>query len=302
MSTQTLINPPSIWKRLWRRSHGDSPLKRALIHAILIFACIVAIYPAIRVFSVSLRPGDRLLSTSLDLIPQDATWANYQRLLFQTDFFLWVWNSLLITIVTSLAGVLLAATAGYAFSRWKFPGRAPGLILLLTTQMMPAVMMLIPTYLMFVEITRTFGVPLVGSYLGLIVAYMMGSVAFSIWILKGYYDTIPIDLEEAAKIDGTSELGAFYRVILPLSTPALAIVFLFNFTYAWVEYPLARVILPKAESFTWTLGLRSLQSQFNTEWGTFAAASVLVAIPSLALFLWSSKWLISGLTIGSVKG
>jgi arabinogalactan oligomer/maltooligosaccharide transport system permease protein len=131
---------------------------------------------------------------------------------------------------------------------------------------------------------------------------MMGSVAFSIWILKGYYDTIPIDLEEAAKIDGTSDLGAFYRVILPLSTPALAIVFLFNFTYAWVEYPLARVILPRAEVFTWPLGIRSLQSQFSTEWGTFAAASVLVAIPTMALFLWSSKWLLSGLTIGSVKG
>jgi len=302
MSTQIKPRSSTLTQGLVRRTHGDSLLKRLIIHGILIFSCIIALYPVIRVFSVSLRPGDRLLTTSLDLIPADASWANYQRLLSSTDFFLWVWNSLLITITTSIAGVILAATAAYAFSRWKFPGRVPGLMLLLTTQMVPATMMLIPIYLMFVEIGRATGLPLVGSYLGLIVAYMMGGVAFSIWILKGYYDTIPIDLEEAAKIDGTTDLGAFYRIILPLSTPALAIVFLFNFTTAWVEYPLARIILPRSEVFTWALGIRSLQAQFNTEWGTFAAASVLVAIPTMALFLWSSKWLISGLTIGSVKG
>ncbi len=284
------------------RSRGDSPFKLLLINLILIVACLIAIYPVARVFSVSLRPGDRLLSTDLALIPKDATWSNYTQLLASKDFFLWVWNSLTVTVSVSVIGVILAATSAYAFSRWKFPGRAPALVLLLSTQMIPAIMMLIPLYLMFVGFTRQFGIPLVGSYLGLIVAQSAGGVPFSIWILKGYYDTIPVDLEEAAKIDGAGPLGAFYRIILPLSTPALAIVFLFNFMASWVDYILPRVMLPKTALFTWPLGLQRLQGQFQTEWGMFAAASVLVAIPSMALFLYSSKWLISGLTLGSVKG
>ena len=126
---------------------------------------------------------------------------------------------------------------------------------------------------------------------------------FSIWILKGYYDTIPRDLEEAALIDGATRMSAFFRIIIPLSTPALAIVFLFNFMQAWNDYLLARVIIGSEKAlWTWPLGLRSFQQQFQTQWGMFAASSILVMIPVMALFLYSSKWLISGLTLGSVKG
>jgi arabinogalactan oligomer/maltooligosaccharide transport system permease protein len=290
------------WRWFFFRTRGDSPFKLLLINLILIFACVVAVYPILRVFSVSIRPGDRLLSTSLAIIPPDWNWNNYIRLLTERDFFLWLWNSIVITISTATAGVILAATSAYAFSRWKFPGRAPGLIFLLTTQMIPANMLLIPIYLMFVDLTRRTGVPLVNSWLGLIIAYSVGAVPFSIWILKGYYDTIPIDLEEAAKIDGAGVVEAFLRVILPLSTPALAIVFLFNFMSSWSEYIMARIILNQPQMFTWPLGFQRLQGQFQTEWGMFAAASILVALPVIALFMYSSKWLISGLTLGSVKG
>jgi arabinogalactan oligomer/maltooligosaccharide transport system permease protein len=128
-------------------------------------------------------------------------------------------------------------------------------------------------------------------------------VAFSIWILKGYYDTIPRELEEAALIDGAGRMETFRKIILPLSTPSLAIVFLFNFTQAWNEYLFARIILGNAkEIWTWPLGLQSLQQQFLTEWGMFAAGAFLVTIPVVILFLYSSKYLISGLTLGSVKG
>ena len=144
---------------------------------------------------------------------------------------------------------------------------------------------------------------LVGTYRGLIIAYSVTAVPFSIWILKGYYDTIPIDLEEAAKIDGASELEAFVRILLPLTTPALAIVFLFNFTAAWNEYLFARVILGSSEQLlTWPLGVQRLQGQFTTQWGQFSAASILVTIPTMLLFLYSAKYLIAGLTLGSVKG
>jgi arabinogalactan oligomer/maltooligosaccharide transport system permease protein len=279
----------------FKRSRGDSPFARILIHLALIIACVITIYPALRVVSVSLRPGDRLLSTDLSIIPPDATFSSYVAVL-TGRFPAWLWNSLIITVSTALFGVILASTSAYAFSRWKFPGRGPGLVFLLATQMIPAAMLTVPIYILAVRLG------LFNSYRGLLLAYSVGSIPFSIWILKGYYDTIPVDLEEAAMIDGASRITAFIRVILPLSTPALAIVFLFNFMQAWNDFLLARIMLQKEQLLTWTLGLVRMQGQFQTQWGQFAAASIIVSIPVMALFLYSSKWLISGLTLGSVKG
>jgi arabinogalactan oligomer/maltooligosaccharide transport system permease protein len=290
-------------RRFFFVARGDSPFKRLIIHLVLILACTVAVYPISRIVSVSLRPGDRLLSTDLRIVPKDATLDSYRLVLFgdpvtkrPSDFFLWLWNSLVITMITAIIGVILSASAAYAFSRFKFPGRGPGLIFLLTTQMIPAGMLLLPLYMMLVRLK------LINTYLGLVVAYSVSAVPFSIWILKGYFDTIPIDLEEAARIDGTSHLGAFYRIILPLSTPSLAIAFLFNFMTSWSEYLVARVVLQKAPMYTWPLGLWTFAGQYTVAAGRFAAASILVAVPAMALFLYSSKWLVSGLTLGGVKG
>jgi arabinogalactan oligomer/maltooligosaccharide transport system permease protein len=287
----------SAWDRFFKSGREDSPFKRIVIHSILIFACVIAVYPVLRILTVSLRPGDRLLSTSLAIIPEDATLDAYVSVLSETEFPVWVWNSIVITAATAIIGVILAATSAYAFSRWRFPGRGSGLIFLLSTQMIPAPMLMVPLYILAIKLSLT------QSYRGLVIAYSVTSVPFSIWILKGYYDTIPRDLEEAALIDGASRMSTFWRIILPLSSPALVIVFLFNFMAAWTDYLLARVMLSSERGlWTWTLGVQSFQSQFRTQWGLFSAASILVAIPVMALFLYSSKWLISGLTLGSVKG
>lgn len=291
-----IVHAKSKKRSFFYRSKGDSPFKRILIHLVLVLACVIAIYPVLRILSVSLRPGDRLLSTSLAIIPKDASLGSYREVLFDKNFFLWIWNSLIITITTAVIGVILASTSAYAFSRWRFPGRGPGLVFLLTTQMIPAAMLMIPIYILAARLH------LINTYKGLIFAYSVSSIPFSIWILKGYYDTIPVELDEAAMIDGVSKLAAFYRIILPLSTPAMAIVFLFNFMTAWNDFLLARIMLQRETMYTWTLGLQSLQGQFQTEWGAYSAASILIAIPVMALFLFSSKWLISGLTLGSVKG
>ncbi len=275
----------------------DSLFKRFWIHVALIVSCLLAAYPIMRIISIALRPGDRLLSTDLSIIPADATLEAFRIVLFDKPFLQWIWNSLAITVCTAIIGVALAATSAYAFSRWKFPGRSLGLIFLLGTQMIPAAMLMIPLYILAIKLN------LVGSFRGLVIAYCVTAIPFSIWILKGYYDTIPIDLEEAARIDGCNQLEAFWRILLPLSTPSLAIVFLFNFTTAWNDYLLARVILGSQETLlTWPLGLQRMVAQFQTQWGQFSAGSILVAIPVMALFLYSSKWLISGLTLGSVKG
>ena len=277
------------------RAVGDSRAKRLLIHVVLIIACIMAIYPALRVMSVSIRPGNRVLSTDLAFIPKGATLEAYASVVTNRDFLLWVWNSLFITITTSLIGVIIASTAAYGFSRWSFPGRTAGLIGLLTTQMIPAPMLMIPLYILAARLD------LINTWRGLVIAYSVSAIPFSIWILKGYYDTIPVELEQSAMIDGASRMGAFYRIILPLSAPSLAIAFLFNFTSSWNEYLLARIILQKKELLTWPLGLRQMQGQFQTQWAEFSAGAILISIPVMALFFWSSKWLISGLTLGSVK-
>ena len=285
------------------RSRGDSPFKTILIHITLLICCVIAVYPALRVVTISLRPNDTLLTTDLRIIPENATLNNYKEVLFgapeknrQSDFFLWVWNSISVVAVTSVISVILAAISAYAFSRFKFPGRAAGLVFLLTTQMIPAGMLLLPLFIMIAKLK------MINTSLGLIIAYAVTSVPLTIWTLKGYYDTIPVDLEEAALIDGASRLTVFTRIILPLSTPALAIAFLFSFMGGWSEYLVARVVLQKNEIFTWPLGIFTFAQQFTVSWGQFAAASVLIAIPVMALFLYSSKWLISGLTLGSVKG
>ncbi len=278
------------------RRRTDSPFKRTIIHIVLIFLCLIAVYPILRIGTISLRPGNRLLSTSLRLIPEDATFENFRTVLVNRDFLLWIWNSLVITITTSLLGVIIASISAYGASRWRFPGRKAGMIFLLTTQMIPAAMLMVPIYIISIKLG------LVNSWRGVVIAYAVSSVPFSIWILKGYYDTIPIELEQAAMIDGTTRLGAFYRVVLPLSTPSLAIAFLFNFTQVWNDFLIARIMLQRADFFTWPLGLQRMQGQFQTQWGEFAAAALMVSIPVMILFQLSSKWLISGLTLGSVKG
>lgn len=296
-TTQATPKQKSALRGFFASGRTDSPFKLIVINLVLIGFCLIALYPVLRILSVSLRPGDRLLSTSLAIIPDDATLEAYRTVLVEKDFLLWLWNSVMITAGTAIVGVTLAATSAYAFSRWRFPGRSPGLIFLLATQMIPAPMMIVPIFILATKLSLT------ESYRGLVIAYSVTSIPFSIWILKGYYDTIPFDLEEAALIDGSSRVGAFWRIILPLSTPALAIVFLFNFMTAWNDYLFARVMLGKSEGlWTWPLGLQRFQSQFQTQWGMFAAASIMVSIPVLILFLYSSKWLISGLTLGSVKG
>jgi arabinogalactan oligomer/maltooligosaccharide transport system permease protein len=265
------------------------------LHAVLVFYSIISVYPVFRIISISLRPSKSLLSTSFDLLPANATADAYRTIFTEEKFLLWLWNSLVITVSVSVVGVIVAATGAYAFSRWRFPGRRPALIFLLTTQMIPAGMMLIPIFVIVAQLG------LANSIIGLMLAYITTAVPFSIWILKGYYDTIPPDLEEAAMVDGCNRLEAFYRVILPLSTPALSIVFLFNFLGAWSEYIVAKVILQGATVQTWPLGFSDLIGQFNTDWAKYAAGSVIVTIPILLLFMWQSKYLISGLTLGSVK-
>ncbi len=265
-------------------------------YAVLTLFAIIAVFPILNIITVSLRPSDQLLQRSLALIPEGASLDNYRVLLTETAFLRWLGNSLLVSLVVTVTGVTLASTAGYALSRFRFKGRKGALSGILVTQMFPATMLLLPLYIVLVRLG------LINSYLGIVVIYSATALPFCVWQMKGYYDTIPASLEEAARIDGASPWQAFYKVILPLAAPALVITALFSFMSAWNEYVVAAVVLQDTELFTLPVGLKLFQSSLATQWGLYAAGSLLVSIPVIALFLVLSRYLISGLTLGAVKG
>jgi len=278
------------------KAYFKKQMADAVAYLILIIFAVIAVYPVLQVLSISLRPGDRLLSTSLAIIPEDATFAAYKELFTGRPFLLWMRNSILISFVVTATGVILAALAGYAFSRFKFSGKNFGLLSLLVTQMFPATMLLLPMYIMLVKLG------LINTFLGVIIIYSSTALPFCIWTMKGYYDTIPVSLEEAARIDGCTQFAAFYKVVIPLATPALVIVALFSFMTSWAEYVVAAQVLQDSDLWTLPVGLQTFQANMSTEWGLYAAASLIVSIPVVILFLALSKFLISGLTLGSVKG
>ena len=273
-----------------------SLVNRLSSYAVLALFAFIAVYPVTRILTISLRPGDQLLSRSLALIPDGASLGNYQTLLAETDFLRWLGNSLLVSLVVTITGVALASTAGYALSRHRFRGRKAALSGILVTQMFPATMLLLPLYIVLIQLG------LINSYIGIVVIYTATALPFCVWQMKGYYDTIPASLEEAARIDGATPWQAFYKVILPLAAPALVITALFSFMSAWNEYVVAAVVLQDTELFTLPVGLKGFQASLATQWGLYAAGSLLVSIPVIALFLILSRYLISGLTLGAVKG
>ncbi len=265
------------------------------IYIVLTLFSLFALFPIVQVFTISLRPSNQLFSTSLELIPDGATFQNYVSIFTKHPFLKWIFNSLLVSLVVTLVSVGMASTAGYAFSRYKFIGRDSGMILLIATQMFPVTMLLLPLFIMLIKLG------IYDSYSGLIVAYTATALPFCIWQMKGFYDTIPRSLEEAARIDGCTELQTFWKVIFPLAQPALVITALFSFMTAWSEYLVAAVLIQDPSLFTLPMGLKAFQSDLEVAWGLYSASAIVVSIPVVLLFVALSRYLVSGLTLGSVK-
>ena len=254
------------------------------------------IYPILNIIGISLRKDNAFQSKSLAFISANSGWDSYLKLLTETQFLIWLKNSIVISIAVTILGVALASTSAYALSRYKFKGRQLGMTSLLTTQMFPATMLLLPFFIILSKLG------LINSYLGLVIIYSSTALPFCIWQMKGFYDTIPHALEESAYMDGCNHFQAFYKIVLPLSTPALVITALFSFMASWSEYVVAAIILQDPELYTLPLGLKSFQSSLATEWGLYAAGAVVISIPVVVLFISLARFLVSGLTMGSVKG
>jgi len=203
---------------------------------------------------------------------------------------------MIVSAMTTVIGLSLAATSAYALSRYRFKGRNMMLFALLTTQMFPATMLMLPFYIILSKLH------LIDSFWGLFLIYSSSALPFCVWQMKAYYDTIPKELEEAALLDGYSVWKIFYKIILPVSSPALVITALFSFMSSWSEYVVAAVVLQDPQLYTLPLGLKSFQASLATQWGLYAAGALIVSIPVLVLFISISRYLVSGMTMGSVKG
>jgi len=263
---------------------------------IILLFCGFSLFPIFYVVSISLRGDNAFGTRSLSLFNSHSSVKNFIDLFMNTPFLKWMANSLYVSTVVTLSGVILAATSGYAISRYEFRGRKILLMSLLTTQMFPATMLMLPFFIVLSKLH------LINRFLGLIIIYSSTALPFCIWQMKGYFDTIPKELEEAAKLDGCSSFQAFTKIILPMSAPALVITGLFSFMSSWSEYLVAAITLQDPDLYTLPLGLKSFQASLATQWGLYAAGALVVSIPVVVLFIMISKYLVSGLTVGSVKG
>ncbi|GGN89147.1 ABC transporter permease [Actinoplanes lobatus] len=265
------------------------------LHGTMIVASLIAIGPIAWVLLSSFKPGYAVQSSELTLV-KDPTLANYEYVLFDTNFPMWFLNSVLVAAFTMLLGIFFSATTGYAMSRFNFPGRRPLMMVFLITQMFPVAILIVPIYTIMAKLG------LINTLPSLVIAYLTIAVPFCAWMLKGYFDSIPNSLDEAASLDGCGPFRTFWTVILPLARPAIAVTGFYTFLTAWGEVAYASAFIQEDEKFTLAYGMRQFVPQFNPQWEYLTAAAILVTIPAGIVFLFAQKHLVSGLTAGGTKG
>ena len=280
-------------------------------HAALWALIAITLFPLLAVISISLRPGNFATGS---LIPTEITFDHWKLALgisytgadgklVQPPFpvLLWLWNSIKIATLSSILIVVLSTTAAYAFARFKFRFKAPMLNAMLLLEMFPRVLALVAIFAIFERIGAYFPWFGIETHAGVVIAYL-GGVATHIWTIKGYFETIPVEIEENAKVDGATHWQTFYRVLLPMSVPVLMVVFVLAFIGTIIEYPIASIMLREEPNLTLAVGSKYFLQDQKFLWGDFAAAAVLSGLPITAVFLFAQKWIVSGLTSGGVKG
>ncbi|MFJ6511480.1 sugar ABC transporter permease [Streptomyces sp. NPDC091406] len=276
------------------RLRGErSPLASVALHLTLIVASVIAVFPVLWVLLTSLKPAK--YATTTDFF-RETTFLNYTNLIRDTEFLNWFANSVIISALSTVIGVFVAATTGYAVSRFRFPGKRGLMWTLLITQMFPVAVLIVPIY----NIMSSLG--LLNQPTGLVITYLTISVPFCAWMMKGFFDTIPREIDESGEVDGLTPFGTFFRLILPLAKPGLAVTAFYSFITAWGEVAYASAFLVGDENLTLAGGLQKFVNQYGAQWGPMTAASVLIAIPAALVFLFAQKHLVTGMSAGAVKG
>jgi arabinogalactan oligomer/maltooligosaccharide transport system permease protein len=275
------------------------PWIRVMQYAILIIATIYAFYPVWFAILASGRLGDRLYTLNFlgMFIPTQWTFENYRVMLFERPFLTWLTNSLKVASITTIASLLVCTSAAFALSRFRFKGREFFLVFLLAISTFPGLLSLVA----IAQLLTALG--LYGKHLGLILAYTAGTIVFCTWNLKGYFDTIPVEMEESAMLDGCGPLQAFILIALPLARPALAVTAILGFMAGWGDFVFASVLVPAPDSLKLAVpALYALANSMSVPWGYFAAGAVIVIIPTIIVYLSMNRYFEGGLTLGGVKG
>jgi arabinogalactan oligomer/maltooligosaccharide transport system permease protein len=276
------------------REHRSVPASIAL-HGSLIVAVLISLGPVIWVLLSSIKPKNAILSTKIQLFV-DPTFENYRHVLFDTSFPRWFLNSVIVAAFTMVIGIAMSATAGYALSRFNFAGKRGLMWVFLITQMFPVAILIVPIY------TIMSNLGLIDNLASLVIAYCTVAVPFCAWMMRGYFDTIPKELDEAAALDGLGPFGTFYRVILPLARPGLAVTAFYTFLTAWGEVAYAIAFIQTDKKLTLGAGLQQFVPRFNPQWDLLTPGAVLIMIPAAVVFFFAQRHLVAGLTAGGTKG
>ncbi|WP_223277660.1 sugar ABC transporter permease [Janibacter sp. YB324] len=265
------------------------------LHATLITATVIALFPVVWVFLSSLKPRSAIQSSRITLFDQPSL-DNYRRVLLETSFPTWFLNSIVVAGLTMVFGLAMSATAGYALSRFNFPGKRGLMWLFLVTQMFPVAILIVPIYTIMANLG------LIDTKLSLVIAYCSVAVPFCTWMLRGYFNTIPRDLDEAAALDGLGPFATFWHVVLPLARPGLAVTAFYTFLTAWGEVAYAIAFTLSDSKLTLGAGLQQFVPQYNPQWDLLTAGAVLIMVPASLVFYFAQKHLVAGLTAGGTKG
>lgn len=270
--------------------------KLAALHLFYICICLLGLVPILYILLLSVSGGSGALTTGTSILPERFTLVNYRRILVEEPFLKWLFNSAVLSVGTMVIAMGTSVTASYAFSRFRFRGRNAAMQLLLLLNAFPQILSMFAIFRLFRLLN------LLDSHGGLIFIYAGSMCIFGIWNMKGYFDSIPIEIEEASKIDGAGNLQLIVRIILPLARPAIIVTAVMILIFVWNEYLFATTFMMREESYTLAGGLYQLQANdYSRSWPLFSAAAMLVSVPILVVFFCVQKYMVSGLTAGGVK-
>jgi ABC-type glycerol-3-phosphate transport system permease component len=262
----------------------------------LILLLFFVLFPFMQMLSTSLKAADELFTVPPLLIPKHISFENFAAALQYKKFIRYFANSMVISTVTCVLVIFISVPAAYGFTRLSFPGRKFFLNFILISQMFCVSAIVVPLY----KLVGSLG--LLNTYWGLIVAYLAFTIPVAIWLLRSFMMNIPLDMEQAAMIDGASKLEAFLKIVVPLLRPGMAATAAYVFLITWQEFLFGLIFMTKSEYRTLAVGIMDFQGQYETNWGTMMAASILISIPVLIMFMFIQKQLISGLAEGAIKG
>ncbi|KAB0265716.1 carbohydrate ABC transporter permease [Microvirga brassicacearum] len=272
------------------------PVDRFFLYAAVVIVCAFLVFPIYWLLITAISPPDQLRALPPRFWPETPRWDVFGQIMRERPILLWLTNSTLAAVGSVVLSMTVSVLAGYSLSRFKVRGGQSLGLFILTAKMLPATLLVIPLFGIF----RT--VDLIGSLWSIILAHATLIIPFTTWMMKGYFDTIPRELEQAAMVDGCSPFGALVRVILPVSAPGLAATALYGFVLSWSDYAYARTFLTNAQT-NWTanLGITTMKGEYISNWGDISAASILVALPILLIYLFLERYLVGGLTAGAEK-